>query len=66
MSKATEFRQLTDEELDQRERDARQEMFRLRMQQTAGQMERPSRMREVRRDIARIRTTAAERRKGST
>jgi large subunit ribosomal protein L29 len=38
----------------------KKEQFNLRFQQASGQLEKPSRMREVRRDIARIRTALRE------
>ena len=55
--KAKEIRELTKEELQQQLDDARQEVCTLRQQQVTGQLEKPSRMREVRRTIARIMTT---------
>lgn len=54
--KATEIRELTEAELQQKLHDATQELFNLRIQQSSGQLEKPSRMRELRRDIARIQT----------
>jgi large subunit ribosomal protein L29 len=42
-------------------RDLRQELFNLRLQQQAARLERPSRLREVRRDIARLETLLRER-----
>ena len=52
------------EQLDELLFDLRKEMFGLRMQRGTGQLSRPSRMREVRRDIARIKTLLRERRQG--
>ncbi|HNR93194.1 MAG TPA: 50S ribosomal protein L29 [Kiritimatiellia bacterium] len=63
--KASEIRELTGEELAQRIDDARKELFNLRLQQTGGQLEKPSRIREVRRDIARMSTEARHRQKVS-
>lgn len=54
--KATEIRELTEAELQQKLHDATQELFNLRIQQSSGQLEKPSRLRELRRDIARIQT----------
>ena len=54
--KATEIRELTEAELRQELNDATQELFNLRVQQSSGQLEKPSRIRELRRDIARIQT----------
>ena len=56
--KATELKELTEAELTQKLNDARQELFNLRLQQSSGQLEKPSRIRDVRRDIARIHTVA--------
>lgn len=62
--KATDYRELTAEELVQRRGDARQELFNLRIQKASGQIEKPLRIRELRRDIARIETVMAERERG--
>jgi large subunit ribosomal protein L29 len=48
-------------ELQAKIRDLRQEMFNLRLQQQAARLERPTRLREVRRDIARLETVLRER-----
>jgi large subunit ribosomal protein L29 len=48
-------------ELQAKVRELRQEMFNLRVQQQGGRLERPSRLREVRRDIARLETVLRER-----
>lgn len=54
--KPKEIRELTDAEAQAKLRDLRQELFNLRLQQQTARLERPSRMREVRRDVARIET----------
>jgi large subunit ribosomal protein L29 len=54
--KASEIRELTEAELRQKLADTQKELFNLRMQQTSGQLEKPSRIRELRRDAARILT----------
>jgi large subunit ribosomal protein L29 len=54
--KAKEIRELTEAEAQSKLRDFRQELFNLRMQQVTARLERPSRIREVRRSIARIQT----------
>jgi len=59
--KANEIRELTNEELGQRSDDTHRELFNLRMQQSVGQVENPLRIRELRRDIARINTILNER-----
>jgi len=47
---------MTDAEAQAKLRDLRQEMFNLRLQQQTARLERPSRLHEVRRDIARVET----------
>ena len=59
--KAKELRELTVEELRQRFADTRRELFDLRVQKSTGRLERPLRLRTLRRDIARIETLMAER-----
>jgi len=61
MMKAKEIRELTDAETQVKLRDLRQEMFHLRLQQQMARLERPSRLREVRREIARCETILQER-----
>jgi len=59
--KAKEIRELTDAEAQAKLRDLRQELFNLRLQQQTARLERPSRIREVRRDMARIETILRQR-----
>jgi large subunit ribosomal protein L29 len=54
--KAKELVELGDDELVQRLRQSREELFNLRFQHAAGQLENTSRLQEVRRDIAKIMT----------
>ena len=54
--KASELRDLTIEELDQQLVETKKELFNLRIQQSTGQLEKASRIRDVRRDIARMNT----------
>jgi large subunit ribosomal protein L29 len=51
-----EMRVGAEAELAAKVRELRQEMFNLRLQQQAARLERPTRLREVRRDIARLET----------
>jgi len=64
--KAKEIRELTEAEAQAKLRDLRQELFNLRLQQQTARLERPSRMRDVRRDIARIETVLSDRRIGAS
>ncbi len=60
--KAKEIRELTEAEAQAKLRDLRQELFNLRLQQQTARLERSSRIRDVRRDVARIETILSERR----
>jgi large subunit ribosomal protein L29 len=59
--KAKEIRNLTDDELRAKAQDSRSELFNLRMQQVGGTLEKPSRIRLVRKDLARTETILSER-----
>jgi len=61
---ASELRELTDDELVQRLRESKEELFNLRFQMATGQMDNNRRLRAVRRDIARIYTVMRERELG--
>jgi large subunit ribosomal protein L29 len=62
--KASELREKSQEELNTTLGELLQEQFNLRMQQGTGQLSRPSRMKEVRKDIARIKTLMNEKQSG--
>ena len=59
--KASEYRAKTDEELQKELGDLHREAFNLRMQKGTGQLSRPSQVKEVRRNVARIKTVLNER-----
>lgn len=59
--KTKEIRELSKEELFTRKRELEQESFHLRLQQQSGQLERPSQLRSIRREVARIETVLSER-----
>ncbi len=61
---ANELRELGDDELVQRLREAKEELFNLRFQMATGQMDNNRRLRMVRHDIARIYTVMRERELG--
>ena len=54
--KAKEIRDLTAEEQAQKLAEAEKELFNLQIQQASGQLEKPDRIRVVKREIARIKT----------
>ena len=58
--KATEFRELTADDLRAREKELDDQLFRLRIQKSMGQLEAPARMATMRRDLARIKTVLRE------
>ena len=59
--KASELRELSLEELEQRLTDTTQELFNLRFQHATDQLENPMRLGQTKRDIARIETILRER-----
>lgn len=59
--KANEVRNLSDEELAQKEKDLKEEFFNLRFQFFTGQLENTARLTAIRRDIARVKTIRVER-----
>ena len=63
-TKAAELRELSDEELVVRVREAKEELFNLRFQMATGQLDNNRRLRTVRHDIARIYTIMRERELG--
>jgi large subunit ribosomal protein L29 len=61
MSKIADFNARTDDELSSQLGELKREQFNLRFQAATNQLEKPARIREVRRDIARIKTLQTER-----
>jgi large subunit ribosomal protein L29 len=59
--KTSELRDKSNDELQTRERELSEQLFKLRFQRATGRMENPSKMRQVRREIARIKTLMGER-----
>ena len=62
--KSTEVRAMTPDQLSEQLASLKKEQFNLRFQRATGQLENTSRVRAVRRDIARIKTMQAQRRTG--
>ena len=59
--KASEIRELTDDELERRLEESRQELFNLRFQHATGALENPAALSGAKRDIARLLTLVHER-----
>ncbi len=57
---AKEFRELSAEELDQKLRELRDDLFKLRLRASSTQLENPARIRQLRREIARGETVRGE------
>ena len=62
--KASTLRDKSPDELHTRERELTEQLFKLRFQRATGRMENPSKMREVRKEIARIKTLLNEKANG--
>ena len=62
--KAAEVRTLSDDELNAKERELTDQLFRMRIQKSMGQLEAPDRLRTVRRDLARVKTVLRQKRAG--
>ena len=60
-SRAEDLRTKTDDQLTVELGDLKREAFNLRFQAATNQLERPARIKEVRRDIARVKTLQAQR-----
>ena len=61
MTKASKFRELSSEELVQKEKALKKELYDLNFQRKMGNVEKPNRFRALKRDIARIFTVLRER-----
>ena len=58
--KAAEIRELGVDELRAREKDLDDQLFRLRIQKSMGQLEAPAKVRDMRRDLAKVKTILRE------
>ena len=63
--KPAEVRELSTDELRGREKELDDQLFRLRIQKSMGQLEAPAKVRGVRRDLARIKTILREKTVGA-
>ena len=61
--KAIELRDMDTEALEARVRELDDQLFRMRIQKSMGQLEAPGRMKDVRRDVARMKTVLREKAK---
>jgi len=59
--KADNIRQMSDQDIERKVRDLKDELFNLRFQDATGQLDNPARIKLVKRDIARLKTVQRER-----
>lgn len=59
--KTNEIRKLSTEEINKKIAESKEELFNLRMKQATGNLENPSRIRELRKTVARLKTILRER-----
>ena len=59
--KVKEIRELTTEQIETKIKDAKDEIFNLRMKQATGNLEKPSKIKEWRKEVARMKTILNER-----
>ena len=64
--KPVDIRAMSEDQMDDEVIKLKKERFNLRFQRATGQLENTSRLREARRDIARIKTIAAQKRAAKT
>jgi large subunit ribosomal protein L29 len=60
--KAAELRDMDNESLAAQERELTDQLFRMRIQKSMGQLEAPDKLRTVRRDLARVKTVMRQKR----
>jgi len=63
---ASQFRDMSDQELDLKEAELRENVFRFRLRRGTNQLDNPAALRAARRDIARLQTVRAERLRQAT
>ncbi len=61
MTSAHDLRELNDDDLRRREHDLDDQIFRFRIQKSMGQLDAPQKIRDLRRDLARVKTVLRER-----
>jgi large subunit ribosomal protein L29 len=64
--KVGEFRDLDVDELHQREKEMDDQLFRLRIQKSMGQLEAAHKLKSLRRDLARVKTVLSEKEPGAS
>ncbi len=62
--KARELRELSDEDLERKEAELKDQLFKLKFQHALGQLENAMKLKNIKKDIARIKTLVRENREG--
>jgi large subunit ribosomal protein L29 len=62
--RASEIRELSDQELAVKERELKESLFRFRLKRGINQLENPAAMKSARRELARVKTVLAQRQVG--
>lgn len=62
--KLEELRKMSNEELEKKIKESKEELFNLRFQQATGNLEKPSRLRDLRKQVAKMKTIIRERELG--
>ena len=63
--KATEFREMTEDELVNKQEELKDQLFKLRFQHALGQLENAMKLKNIKKDLARIQTILREKNKGT-
>jgi large subunit ribosomal protein L29 len=63
MTKAVELREMDSDSLQQKAKELDDELFRMRIKKSLGQLEAPGKIRNVRRELARVQTVLREKAK---
>jgi large subunit ribosomal protein L29 len=58
--KPSQVREMGTEELEHKEKELREQLFRLRVQKSTGQLDNAVKLREIRREVARVKTILRE------
>ena len=64
--KAEKVRDMSEDELLKKEEDLQDQLLRLRIQNATAQLDRPTKIRDARKDLARVKTILAERRRAES
>ena len=62
--KARELRELSEEELERKEAELKDQLFKLKFQHALGQLENAMKLKDIKKDIARIKTMLRENKEG--